>query len=188
MRKKRERHDRVVEKYKSKEPCEENVSLFQKNMYTVQNEFFKNENTKRENLNQNFDQYDENGEENGLDHDNDDMLSDSDERAVYKNFDDQDLVIKITNNGEENDTNDKSVKRKSRGKLNGVSKKVAKRNNLQIIDVEHFIPYKPKNAEQEKAYEFVYFYICRNYIFFEKKLFSSYPFKSASNLEGNHAK
>ena len=86
MRKKRERHDRVVEKYKSKEPCEENVSLFQKNMYTVQNEFFKNENTKRENLNQNFDQYDENGEENGLDHDNDEDNDFEDPDARCKNI------------------------------------------------------------------------------------------------------
>lgn len=145
MKKKRECHDRVVEKYKSKEPCEESVSLFQKNMYTVQNEFFKKENDKRENLSQNFIDNDD-AEESG--DDEDDFIEEENENVTIKNFDDQNLVIKITNNEEfDNDAKVKGTKKSA----NGVSKKVAKRKNLQIIDVDHFIPYKPKNAEQEKA-------------------------------------
>ena len=136
------RHDRIVERYKSKEPCEENISLFQKNMYTIQNGFFKDENNKRELFNGAVEYNDEDDEE-------DDDL-DGDENVEIKSFEDQDIVIKITNNDEmdNKNANAKGSKRSS----NGLSKKAAKRKNLQIIDVEHFIPYKPKNADQEKAY------------------------------------
>jgi hypothetical protein len=142
MKNKRVRHDTIVERYKSKEPCEENISLFQKNMYTIQNGFFKDENNKRELFNGAVEYNDEDDEE-------DDDLN-GDENVEIKSFDDQDIVIKITNNDEmeTKNTNAKGSKRSS----NGLSKKAEKRKNLQIIDVEHFIPYKPKNADQEKAY------------------------------------
>jgi hypothetical protein len=134
MRKKREEHDKVVEKFKSKEFLEENVSLFQKNIYSVQN-MFRNDDEKK------------------LDEDEDDEEEDyepemNDDDTIVKNFDDEDLVIKITNNAEESDQKKDNKKTKNR---NGVSKKVEKRKNRQIIDTEHFIPYKPKNFNQEKA-------------------------------------
>ena len=136
-------HDRAVERYKSKEPCEENISLFQKNMYTIQNGFFKDENNKRELFNGAVEYNDEDDED-----DDDDL--EGDKNVEIKSFDDQDIVIKITNN-DEMDNKKVNAKGSKRGS-NGLSKKAAKRKNLQIIDVEHFIPYKPKNADQEKAY------------------------------------
>ena len=139
MKNKRVRHDRIVERYKSKEPCEENISLFQKNMYKIQNGFFKDENNNREHFDGAVEYNDQNEDE---DEDNED------DDVTIKNFDDQDIVIKITNN-DEPDNKD------SKRNLNGMSKKAFKRKNLQIIDVEHFIPYKPKNADQEKAYAYL---------------------------------
>ena len=139
MKNKRVRHDRIVERYKSKEPCEENISLFQKNMYKIQNGFFKDENNNREHFDGAVEYNDQNEDE---DEDNED------DDVTIKNFDDQDIVIKITNNDEPDN-------RDSKRNLNGMSKKAFKRKNLQIIDVEHFIPYKPKNADQEKAYAYL---------------------------------
>ena len=110
MRKKRDHHEKVVQRYKSKEFNEENVSLFQKNMYSVQTDAFKNEDNEDEN--------DENNDK------------------VF--FTDNNLVIKVSNGNNEN--GDESSKKVSR-----------KRKHQEIIDKEHFIPYKPKNFNQEKA-------------------------------------
>ena len=116
MRKKRLHHDKVVQRYKSKEFNEENISLFQKNMYSVQTGAFRNED----------DDFEENNENADFDH----------EKSLM--FNDQELVIKVSNNGEENGTES--------------SKKALKRKQQEeIIDKEHFIPYKPKNFNQEKA-------------------------------------
>lgn len=84
-------------------------------MYSVQTDAFRNENDEEEdNENANFD------------HD----------KSVM--FNDQELVIKVSNNGEENGSES--------------SKKALQRKKQQeIIDKEHFIPYKPKNFNQEKA-------------------------------------
>lgn len=121
MRKKRQKHDLVVEKYKSKELMEENVSLFQKNIYSIHNDLFKKEKSESENEDDDEEETEANGD------------------TEVKTFDDEDLVIKITNNDDAND----NVKR---------SKKAEKRLKAQaIIDTEHFIPYKPKNFNQEKA-------------------------------------
>ena len=98
MKNKRVRHDRIVERYKSKEPCEENISLFQKNMYKIQNGFFKDENNNREHFDGAVEYNDQNEDE---DEDNED------DDVMIKNFDDQDIVIKITNN------DDTSIKKKS---------------------------------------------------------------------------
>ena len=53
-------------------------------------------------------------------------------------FTDNNLVIKVSNGNNEN--GDESSKKVSR-----------KRKHQEIIDKEHFIPYKPKNFNQEKA-------------------------------------
>lgn len=108
MRKKRLHHDKVVEKYKSREYCEENVSLFQQNMYSVQKDAFKN--------------------------DEEDYDDENNDHSVM--FNDQELVIKVVNNEDDSETSQKVQKRKK---------------NQEIIDKEHFIPYKPKNYSQEKA-------------------------------------
>ena len=130
MRKKREHHDKVVEKFKSKEFLEENVSLFHKNIYSIQNMF-------REDKEKNEDDIEDEEEDYG----------DSETRegnASIKTFDDEELVIKITNNDDEKTKNKKNCK--------AMSKKVEKRKQQQsAIDTEHFIPYKPKNFNQEKA-------------------------------------
>ena len=121
MRKKRLHHDKVVQRYKSKEFNEENISLFQKNMYSVMTDAFRTEDDDNEENNENAD----------FDHDKSLM------------FNDQELIIKVSNsNSAENDTES--------------SKKALKRKKQQeIIDKEHFIPYKPKNFNQEKALEFL---------------------------------
>ena len=130
MKNKREKHDQVVEKYKSKEHLEEKISLFQKNMYSVQDDAFKNED----------DDEAEAEEEDGEDQDEemyDELEADEDKNVFVKQFNDQELVVKISNN-EENQPR--------------LSKKAARRKQAQnIIDKEHFIPYKPKNFQQEKA-------------------------------------
>jgi len=108
MRKKREHHEKVVQRYKSKEFNEENVSLFQKNMYSVQTDAFKNE---------------------------DDDENDNENDKVF--FTDNNLVIKVSNGNENGDEASKKASRK--------------RKHQEIIDKEHFIPYKPKNFNQEKA-------------------------------------
>ncbi len=135
MRKKREHHDKTVEKFKSKEFLEENVSLFQKNIYSIQN-MFKNDEEKN------------NDEDNKQDEESDDD-EENDENTTVKTFDDEELVIKITNSSDDK-SDQKSDSKKGKNR-NGVSKKVEKRKNRQIIDTEHFIPYKPKNFNQEKA-------------------------------------
>lgn len=122
MRKKRQKHDLVVEKYKSKELMEENVSLFQKNIYSIHNDLFKKEDSESE-----------------VEDEDEEETAETNGDTEVKTFDDEDLVIKITNN----DDTDGNVKR---------SKKAERRLKAQsIIDTEHFIPYKPKNFNQEKA-------------------------------------
>ena len=130
MRKKRECHDKVVEKFKSKDLLDDNLSLFQKNKYSVQVDAFKNDENTDEKENENESDNEENNGE-----------------IIHTNFNDQDLVIKITNN--DNDNEESSSSNKNDRKL---SKKAVKRlKQTQIIDSEHFIPYKPKNFLQEKA-------------------------------------
>ncbi len=129
MRQKRECHDRVVEKFKSKDLLDDNLSLFQKNKYSVQIDAFKNDGDLKEANESDVDE----GENN--------------DQIIHTNFNDLDLVIKITNNQNDNeelcDSNNKNRK---------LSKKALKRlKKTEIIDTEHFIPYKPKNFLQEKA-------------------------------------
>ena len=114
MRRKREKDEQIIEKYKSKDPMDENISVFQKNMYSVQTDILK-------------------------DDDNEDR-NDLDENVVYN---DQDFVIKVTNDNNDDKTGEDGTKTR-------VSK-AEKRKSRQLIDVQNFIPYKPKNYDQEKA-------------------------------------
>ena len=118
MRRKREKDEQIIEKYKSKDPMDENISVFQKNMYSVQTDFLK-------------------------DDDNEDG-NDLDENVVYN---DQDFVIKVTNDNNGDKTGEDGTKAR-------VSK-AEKRKSRQLIDVQNFIPYKPKNYDQEKASVFL---------------------------------
>jgi hypothetical protein len=133
MRKKRECHDRVVEKFKSKDLLDDNLSLFQKNKYSVQSDAFKND------KDDDFQNEEENESET--------IEEENGGQIIHTNFNDQDLVIKITNNNNYDDISS------NLNKNNGIlSKKAVKRlKQAQIIDTEHFIPYKPKNFLQEKA-------------------------------------
>jgi len=127
MRKKRLAHDNIVNKYKNNEYSEENVSLFKKNMYSVQNDLFKKDADADEEEEEDSDN-DENAEDKGI---------------VY---DDSDFVVTISNNDENN-------KEDVNGCENlGMSKKALKRSKQQdFIDKENFIPYKPKNFQTEKG-------------------------------------
>jgi hypothetical protein len=137
MRKKREQHDKVVEKYKAKEFFEDNTSLFQKNMYSIHKSLL---DETRNN--------DENEEEEGGDDEyENDSNSDSKNNEIIKKFDDEELIIKITNT----DNNDGNNSNSSWNKNNNKRSKKAERRSQPIIDAEHFIPYKPKNFNQEKA-------------------------------------
>lgn len=111
MRKKRQTHDKVVQRHKSKEFTEENVSLFQKNMYSIQTDMFKKESE------------DENEE-----------ADDTANNDSIQNFNEQNLVIRVTDSNE-----------------NSTNKVEKRKKNREIIDKEHFIPYKPKNYNQEKS-------------------------------------
>lgn len=113
MRKKRQTHDKVVQRHKSREFTEENVSLFQQNMYSIQTDLFKKEENSED-------------EEADLNENNDSV----------QNFNDQNLVIRVTDNTSRGATKSKTEKRK---------------RDREIIDKEHFIPYKPKNYNQEKS-------------------------------------
>lgn len=123
MRKKRILHDKIVDKYKNLDFINERFPILSENdSFSIKRDAFKKSN----------DASAENG-----DHNDDDEI-------VY---DDQDLVIKVTNdNDESNNKNDK---------LNGEKKplsKVEKRKmSKSVIDEEHYIPYKPKNYNTEKA-------------------------------------
>ena len=125
MRKKRLQHDKVVCKFKSHEYLEENISLFQKNMYSVQNDVFKR---------------DEDDEEEE-DEENEDQSANS-----FKQFSSPDFEITVTNHDGSSGISDKT-KSKS-----GLSKKAEKRKRpIDTIDKENFIPYKPKNFQTEKG-------------------------------------
>ena len=119
-------------------------------MYKIQNGFFKDENNNREHFDGAVEYNDQSDDE---DEDNEDDQDECNDGVMIKNFDDQDIVIKITNNDEPDNRDARAAG--SKRNLNGMSKKAFKRKNLQIIDVEHFIPYKPKNADQEKAYAYL---------------------------------
>ena len=146
MRKKRDCHDKVVEKFKSNELLEDNVSIFQKNMYSVQRDMFKRG-------------FDDNNNNRDREQDEDQNEGDDATRTIHTNFNDQELVIKITNNDDENnddddddDNNDKTQQKDRKSKRSRLSK-VEKRKKAaaSFIDAENFIPYKPKNFNQEKA-------------------------------------
>ena len=146
MRKKRDCHDKVVEKFKSNELLEDNVSIFQKNMYSVQRDMFKRG-------------FDDNNNNRDREQDEDQDEGDDATRTIHTNFNDQELVIKITNNDDENnddddddDNNDKTQQKDRKSKRSRLSK-VEKRKKAaaSFIDAENFIPYKPKNFNQEKA-------------------------------------
>jgi len=150
MKKKRERDEKLIEKHKAKEICEDNLSLFQKSMYSIQNDLFKKE---TEN-----DQADDSNENDDNEEDTDFNLNDKLSQQTYQ---DDDFVIKITNNDDDDDKVDEHSKenlsetKKGKGRKrkseNGLSKKAEKRQKQQVIDYEHFIPYKPKNFHTEKA-------------------------------------
>lgn len=146
MKKKREKDEKLIEKHKAKEICEDNLSLFQKSMYSIQNDLFKKETENDQAENEN----DENGDDADLNNHN----------LIQQTYQDEDFVIKITNNDDENKVGEEkkensSETKKGKGKKrkaeNGLSKKAEKRQKQQVIDYEHFIPYKPKNFHTEKA-------------------------------------
>jgi hypothetical protein len=143
MKKKREKDEKLIEKHKAREICEDNLSLFQKSMYSIQNDLFKreSENDQIENNNQN--------------EENDEKTDFNMDSQAHQTYQDADFVIKITNNDDDNASTNlseiKQVKGKKRKSENGVSKKAEKRQKQQVIDYEHFIPYKPKNFHTEKA-------------------------------------
>lgn len=137
MRAKRLRHDTTVIRYKANEYTDENVSLFKQNMYSIQNDVFKR---------------DENEKENNSAGEMDDYSDDEAKVTMNGNssmaFDDQEFSVTVTGNDEEQNQGEKSGKRKK----DGISKKVLKRQKVaDIIDKEHFIPYKPKNFQTEKG-------------------------------------
>ena len=145
MRKKRDCHDKVVEKFKSNELLEDNVSIFQKNMYSVQRDMFKRG-------------FDDNNNNRDREQDEDQNEGDDATRTIHTNFNDQELVIKITNNDDENnddhddDNNDKTQQKDRKSKRSRLSKvEKRKKATASFIDAENFIPYKPKNFNQEKA-------------------------------------
>ncbi|RNA16152.1 ATP-dependent RNA helicase DDX54 [Brachionus plicatilis] len=108
MRKKRQHHDQVVEKFQQKDL--DGVSLFHKNMYSIERDMF-NERKKQEEAEEEL---------------NDEF-----------SFESENLVIKISN-----DDSDRSGKKR-------LSK--AEKRKLPVVDAEHYIPYKPKNFNTEKA-------------------------------------
>lgn len=109
MRKKRQQHDRVVEKFQHGQDLD-GLTLFQKNKYSIKRDMFEDEkkqNEKDEELNDEF------------------------------NFENENLVIKISNDN----LDENSKKRLSK----------AEKRKQPIIDADHYIPYKPKNFNTEKA-------------------------------------
>ncbi len=128
MRKKRLAHDSIVEKYKTNEYSEENVSLFKKNMYSIQTDLFRRDDAEEEE------------EEEGSDNDE----NTEDKAAVA--YDDSEFTVTITNNDENNQGAVDDAEN------SGMSKKALKRSRpADFIDKENFIPYKPKNFQTEKG-------------------------------------
>jgi hypothetical protein len=125
MRKKREIHDKVVDKYKNMDFNLEKTPLFQNNKFSIERDMFRTSE----------------GEQN-LEADE----QSADENVIYN--DDHNLVIKITNNSDEQSSNKTNNKRKSSSSMS----KVEKRKILKSVkDEDNYIPYKPKNYNTEKA-------------------------------------
>jgi hypothetical protein len=134
MRQKRERHEKVVDTYKSKECCEESVSLFQRNIYSIENNAFSKDGDI------NMEESDENTDDDG------DNQNENDKKR-FKNdvlFNNQELEIKISNNNDSSDNNKSNQDRLTK-------KQMRQKKINEIIDKEHFIPYRPKNYQTEKG-------------------------------------
>lgn len=157
MRQKRKCHENIIVKNKAREYTEENISLFKQNMYSIQTDIFKKDGGDEE----------EEGGQSGNEEDGSDAeeeLNDDyglEAKTLNGNstmeFDNEEFSITITGNDEAEDEiessgNKKGVKRKK----GGVSKKAMKRmKQVDVIDKENFIPYKPKNFHTDKGYIFV---------------------------------
>ena len=136
MRAKRLRHDTTVDRYKATEYTDENVSLFKQNMYSIQNDVFKRDEEKENDSAGEMDEY------------SDDEVKITMNGNSSMEFADQEFSVTVTGNDEDQNEGEKDGKRKK----DGVSKKVLKRQKVtDIIDKEHFIPYKPKNFQTEKG-------------------------------------
>lgn len=154
MRQKRKCHEDIIVKNKAREYTDENISLFKQNMYSIQTDIFKKDGDEEEEEGQSENEEDGSDVEEDLNDDYGLEAKTSNGNSTME-FDNEEFSITITGNDEAEDGESSGHKKGVKRKKGGVSKKAMKRmKQVDVIDKENFIPYKPKNFHTDKGYIF----------------------------------